>query len=137
MAIVLGLFVLSSASNLKAEAEEKPHLAGSPLELINAVNELRVSSGLAPYSINSILMATAQAHADYMAATGTVSHMGLGGTSVTGRLLAAGYPLAGDLSLGGFRPEYHDLSELDRDRRGRFCQCRTGVLRHRLRLADE
>jgi LysM repeat protein len=31
--------------------------------------------------------------------------MGLGGTSVTERLLAAGYPLAGDLSLGGFRSE--------------------------------
>lgn len=105
MAILLGLFLLSSASSSKAEAEAKPRLAGSPYDLVNAVNTLRASYGLAPYSINSILMATAQAHADYMAATGTVSHMGLGGTSVTARLLAAGYPLAGDLSLGGFRSE--------------------------------
>jgi LysM repeat protein len=73
--------------------------------LINAVNALRASHGLALYSISPILMATAQAHADYMAATGNVSHIGSGGSTVTERLLAAGYPLAGDLSLGGFRSE--------------------------------
>jgi LysM repeat protein len=73
--------------------------------LINAVNALRASYGLAPYSVSPILMATAQSHADYMAATGHVSHTGLGGSSVTDRLLSAGYPLAGDLSLGGFRSE--------------------------------
>jgi LysM repeat protein len=79
--------------------------AGSPYDLISAVNALRTSYGLPPYAVNSILMATAQSHADYMAATGIVSHTGAGGTSVTDRLLAAGYPLAGDLSLGGFRSE--------------------------------
>jgi LysM repeat protein len=83
----------------------KPQLADSPYNLINAVNALRASYGLAPYSISSILMSTAQGHADYMAATGNVSHTGVGGSSVTDRLLAAGYPLAGDLSLGGFRSE--------------------------------
>ncbi len=50
-------------------------------------------------------MSTAQNQADYMAATGKVSHTGAGGSSVTDRLLAAGYPLAGQLSLGGFRSE--------------------------------
>jgi len=50
-------------------------------------------------------MGTAQAQADYMASTGSTSHSGPGGISVTQRLLAAGYPLAGDLSLGGFRSE--------------------------------
>jgi LysM repeat protein len=40
-----------------------------------------------------------------MASTGSASHTGPGGSSVTQRLLAAGYPLAGDLSLGGFRSE--------------------------------
>jgi LysM repeat protein len=34
-----------------------------------------------------------------------VSHNGPGGITVTQRLLAAGYPLAGNLSLGGFRSE--------------------------------
>ena len=50
-------------------------------------------------------MGTAQGQADYMASTGTITHTGAGGVSVTQRLLAAGYPLAGDLSLGGFRSE--------------------------------
>ncbi len=74
-------------------------------QIIDAVNALRESYGLAPYSISPILMGTAQAQADYMAATATVTHTGPGGTTVTQRLLAAGYPLAGDLSLGGFRSE--------------------------------
>jgi LysM repeat protein len=76
-----------------------------PYSLINEVNVLRAASGLPAYSINSILMSTAQAHASYMAATGVVSHTGAGGTTPSQRLLAAGYPLAGDLSLGGFRSE--------------------------------
>jgi len=76
-----------------------------PYSLINEVNVLRAAKGLPVYSINSILMSTAQAHANYMAATGVVSHTGAGGSTPSQRLLAAGYPLAGDLSLGGFRSE--------------------------------
>jgi LysM repeat protein len=34
-----------------------------------------------------------------------MTHSGPGGIGLTDRLLAAGYPLAGDLSLGGFRSE--------------------------------
>jgi LysM repeat protein len=88
-----------------AAARVVPVSAGSPQDLIEAVNALRASYGLAPYGTNSILMAAAQGHADPMAATGRVSHTGAGGSSVTDRLLALGYPLAGDLSLGGFRSE--------------------------------
>ncbi|HJS18229.1 MAG TPA: LysM peptidoglycan-binding domain-containing protein, partial [Anaerolineales bacterium] len=40
-----------------------------------------------------------------MAATGRVSHTGAGGPSASERLLSLGYPLAGDLSLGGFKSE--------------------------------
>jgi len=99
------LLALASTSTSRAETAGMPELAASPYDLINAVNALRASYGLAPYGISSILMSAAQGHADYMAATGNVSHTGLGGSSVTVRLLAAGYPLAGDLSLGGFRSE--------------------------------
>ncbi len=74
-------------------------------DLVNAVNELRAAYGLAPYTINSILMFTAQNQAEFMAANGIVVHSGPGGSTVTQRLLAAGYPLGGDLSLGGFRSE--------------------------------
>ncbi|MFT3894724.1 MAG: CAP domain-containing protein [Anaerolineales bacterium] len=89
----------------KADSLPKPNFAGTAYDLIDAVNALRASYGVHPYTINSILMYTAQAQADFMAANGTVTHSGPGGIGVTERLLAAGYPLAGDLSLGGFRSE--------------------------------
>lgn len=66
---------------------------------------MRASRGLPALSAHPILMQTAQAQADFMAATGTITHTGPGGSSLTQRLLAAGYPLAGDLSLGGIRAE--------------------------------
>jgi uncharacterized protein YkwD len=99
------LLTLASTSTSGAERGGMAQVAASPYDLINAVNAVRASYGLAPYGISSILMSAAQGHADYMAATGNVSHTGLGESSVTDRLLAAGYPLAGDLSLGGFRSE--------------------------------
>jgi uncharacterized protein YkwD len=102
---VTTLVMLALPTPIHAEAEPAPRMADSPYDLVNAVNDLRLSHGLAPYSINPILMSVAQNHADYMAATGSVSHTGAGGSSVTDRLLAAGYPLAGDLSLGGWRSE--------------------------------
>lgn len=83
----------------------QPRLAGSPYDLVTAVNALRASFGLPPYNINAILMSTAQAQADFLAATGSMTHSGPGGIGFTERLLSAGYPLAGDLSLGGFRAE--------------------------------
>lgn len=101
------VFLLSVAFTPAARADQKDvkFRADSPSDLIHAVNALRVSYGIAPYAVNPILMAAAQGHADFMAATGSVSHTGAGGSSVTDRLLALGYPLAGDLSLGGFRSE--------------------------------
>jgi uncharacterized protein YkwD len=98
-------FTFGSTSVWDAGTQERPVLAGSPYDLINAVNALRASYGQTPYSISSILMYTAQAQADFLAATGSMTHSGPGGISLTDRLLAAGYPLAGDLSLGGFRSE--------------------------------
>lgn len=74
-------------------------------DLVNEVNALRAAFGLPLYGMNSILMFTAQNQADFMASAGQVTHTGPGGIKLTPRLLAAGYPLAGDLSLGGFRAE--------------------------------
>ena len=96
---------LFSTSPTRAASVNQPLAADSPFDLINAVNALRASYGLGPYSINSILMDTAQAQAEFMAATGNVTHAGPGGIGLTDRLLAAGYPLGGDLSAGGFRAE--------------------------------
>lgn len=99
------LITFQSLSTTSAEMENIPNLVTSPYDLVNAVNALRVTYGLPAYSISSILMSTAQNQADYMAVTGRSSHTGAGGSTVTDRLLAAGYPLDGDLSLGGWRSE--------------------------------
>lgn len=72
--------------------------------LIAAVNNLRAANGLPAYSVNDILMGTAQQHADFMSVNG-VSHIGYGGTRPYQRALNAGYPLAGDLSQGGLMSE--------------------------------
>lgn len=76
-------------------------MQSSANDLIAAVNSLRISNGLPAYTVNSILMQVAQDQANYMAATGQVAHR----PGLTQRILDAGYPLAGDLSQGGFRAE--------------------------------
>ena len=103
--IVVTALGFALPSTIRTRAAQSYAYAGTPSDLVNAVNTLRASYGLPPYTVNSTLMAAAQGHADYMAATGNVSHTGAGGSTVTQRLLSLGYPLAGDLSLGGFRSE--------------------------------
>jgi uncharacterized protein YkwD/LysM repeat protein len=82
-----------------------PDTQATTSSLIAEVNVLRTSNGLPAYTVSTILMGTAQGQADYMAATGSITHTGPNGITLTQRLLNAGYPLAGDLSLGGFRAE--------------------------------
>jgi uncharacterized protein YkwD/LysM repeat protein len=77
----------------------------TPAQLIDVVNQLRLSYGLAPLTVHTVLMQSAQSQADYMAATGNVTHARPGGITYTQQLLSLGFPLAGDLSLGGFRAE--------------------------------
>ncbi len=74
-------------------------------QLIQEVNALRLAQGLPAYQVNPILMQIAQSHANYMAAIGQVTHYGPNGERPYQRALAAGYPLAGDLSQGGFFSE--------------------------------
>jgi uncharacterized protein YkwD/LysM repeat protein len=105
LVVLVSLVAVIRTSTSYANSVKKPPRAGSPYDLVNAVNALRASFGLTPYRISSILMSTAQAQADFLAATGSMTHSGPGGISFTERLLAAGYPLAGDLSAGGFRAE--------------------------------
>lgn len=77
----------------------------TPAQLIDVVNALRLSYGLAPLAVHPVLMQSAQSQADYMAATGNVTHTRPGGITYTQQLLSLGFPLAGDLTLGGFRAE--------------------------------
>lgn len=98
LAIVLMLFSTAGTTH-------RPQWESNAYDLIGVVNALRGVYGLPAYSVNSILMMTAQNQADYMAQMETVTHLGLGGSTMSQRLLAAGYPLGGDLSAGGFRSE--------------------------------
>jgi uncharacterized protein YkwD len=102
---IVALLPLSNTLTSHAESVNTSPAANSSYDLINAVNTLRAAYGLAEYGINDILMHTAQSQADFMASTGNVTHSGPGGIGLTDRLLAAGYPLGGDLSAGGFRAE--------------------------------
>lgn len=102
---VLVMVVIAFFGSLPAAHAQPAGVVTDAYSLIAAVNSLRASNGLAPYTISPILMGVAQAHADYMAANGIISHTGAGGSTATSRILAAGYPLAGDLSLGGIRAE--------------------------------
>lgn len=99
--LACGLSWPAKAGPAAANAYQTP----SPYELIDAVNALRTSNGLPAYTPNAILMQIAQNQADYQASIGTVTHIGPDGSRPYQRALAAGYPLAGDLSLGGFISE--------------------------------
>jgi len=65
--------------------------AGSAYDLIAAVNQLRQANGLPAYEINGALMAAAQAHSEYQASIGTITHTGSGGSTAKSRAIAAGY----------------------------------------------
>lgn len=88
---LLALLAFSSRTfSVQAKAPAAPQIA-SAYELIEAVNGLRTRNGLPAYTVNSILMGTAQSQAAYMASIGTVTHTGSGGTTYPERLTAAGY----------------------------------------------
>jgi uncharacterized protein YkwD len=104
---VLTFILLVSSAPLKALAAspvKAPHFS-TAYELIDAVNALRATYGLAPYQTNSILMGIAQAHAEYLLSIGTYTHIGADGSRPYQRALTAGYLVAGDLSLGGWFAE--------------------------------
>jgi len=77
-----------------------------PEAIIGALNALRASSSLPAYKTSTILTSIAKEQADYMASSGKVTQLSASGQMPYQRALAAGYPLAGDLSKGGFMSEY-------------------------------
>jgi len=103
--LLLTLTLLNMFSSKEVSAKPAGYPITTPAQMIEAVNNLRVSYGLAPLTTHPILMQSAQSQADYMAATGNVTHARPGGITYTQQLLSLGFPLSGDLSLGGFRAE--------------------------------
>ncbi len=100
---LIALLVVIAAPVAPVAAKPKP-VVTDVYSMIAEVNALRVANGLPAYTISPILMSIAQQHAEFMAING-MSHIGYGGTRPYQRALNAGYPLAGDLSLGGFISE--------------------------------
>ena len=79
--------------------------ATSALSLVEAINAERVKKNIPPLKVHPILMSSAQKHAEYMASGGGITHYSADGSRPFQRHLALGYPLAGDLSRGGFASE--------------------------------
>jgi LysM repeat protein len=65
--------------------------ASSAYDVVAAVNDFRAANGLPPLQIDPILMSIAQAHSDYQASIGTVTHTGSGGSRPIDRAYAAGF----------------------------------------------
>jgi len=63
----------------------------NPSQLIAEVNALRAAYNLPPYTANAILMGISQAHSEYQASIGEVTHIGPGGSHPKDRAYAAGY----------------------------------------------
>ena len=114
LAGLVGLFPLEpvSASSIfspprqDSPTETPSSSPATPAEVINAVNNLRLSHGLSALSTNSILMQVAADQANALAASeGAIGHERPCGMTLGQDLLQRGYPLAGALSLDGYRSE--------------------------------
>lgn len=78
----------------------------TPADVINAVNNLRLSNGLNALAAHSVLMEVAAEQANALAGSeGAIGHERPCGISLGQYLLMKGYPLWGDLSLDGYRSE--------------------------------
>lgn len=87
LGILILLLSLSSVNLAAAQGSEA-------YALISEVNALRASEGLQAYSIDTALMASAQAHADYMASLGTWTHSRADGST------AASLGIAENVAMG-------------------------------------
>ena len=101
--------VLAGARNLLPFQEETstpmPSVP-SPVDIINAVNDLRTQRGLIPLIVNDVLMQVAASQANALAASeGAIGHERPCGMTLGQELLVMGFPLWGDLSMDGYRSE--------------------------------
>ena len=106
VAALLGLSLLAWMIGSWGTASAAPRREPTPSELITEVNSLRLANGLNALNAHPILMQVAQSQSDTLLATeGAAGHSRPNGTTLTQQLLLLGYPLSGDLSLGGYRSE--------------------------------
>jgi hypothetical protein len=79
--------------------------APSAQALVDAINAERLKKNIPSLKVHPILMTSAQKHAEYMSSGGGITYYSADGSRPFQRHLALGYPLAGDLSRGGFASE--------------------------------
>ena len=78
--------------------------APTPSQVIEAINTLRMSHGIAPLGVHSVLMQIGQMEAEGIAG-GMGGHWRPNGLTLGQWLISLGYPLSGDLSMDGYRSE--------------------------------
>lgn len=109
LTLLVGVSPAGSGKIAHAQAADSPAPPASnisPADVINAVNDLRLSQGLNALIIHPVLMDVAAQQASALAATeGTIGHQRPCGMTLGQQLLIMGFPLWGDLSLDGYRSE--------------------------------
>lgn len=88
LTMLLVFFSLGIGFSVEARA---PSQGENGQTLVQAVNLFRAANGRPAYTIHPALMAAAQSHVNWMAATGNYGHVGEGGSTIQGRATAAGY----------------------------------------------
>lgn len=81
--LLIGIILLYASIVTPVQAQDGGMLA--------RINGLRAAQGLPPYRVNGALAAAAQAQAQWIAQTGTMSHNRPDGSTVRTRTAAAGY----------------------------------------------
>ena len=105
ISIMLIVFTLSLLSfiNVSARSTAQESTA-TAIDIIEAVNQLRIANGLLPLNTHPVLMQIAEWEANAIAA-GAPGHTRPNGLTLGQWLLSLGYPLSGDLSMDGYRSE--------------------------------
>src|SRR5207237_1322591 len=85
----------TSSSGLPGTLAARTSAAEELARMAEAVNALRALAALPPLRLNAQLTAAAQLHADTMARTRTLTHIGPTGTRPEDRMAAAGYQTCG------------------------------------------
>lgn len=99
--IFLGLL---SSRQVSAQDETPQPPAPTPAQVIEAINNLRMSNGIAPLGVHPVLMQIGQMEAEGIAG-GMGGHWRPNGLTLGQWLISLGYPLSGDLSMDGYRSE--------------------------------
>ena len=103
--LLLPLLIFSSPAEAQ-DFDPTPTLGAppNPADIINAVNNLRLSYGLPALYVHPTLVQIAQEQASGIA-SGLPGHWRPNGMTLGQWMISLGYPLSGDLTLDGYRSE--------------------------------